>query len=55
MKFVEGDQDLRMWSQRSTMFDVAMFFSGIRGTGHCLYEEGFGPLRKVMKYEDKIC
>ena len=46
---------LRMWSQRNTTFDIVMFFSEIRGTDYCLYEKGFGPLLKAMKYEDEIC
>lgn len=27
----------------------------IRGRYHCLFREGFGPLRKVMEYEDQRC
>ena len=26
-----------------------------RGRYHCLFKQGFGPLRKVMEYEDQRC
>ena len=30
-------------------------FYETRGRYHCLFKEGFGPLRKVMEYEDQWC
>ena len=30
-------------------------FYEIRGRYHCLFKQGFGPLRKVMEYEDQRC
>eukprot|EP00249_Psilotum_nudum_P001957 c14736_g1_i1 orf=2-418(-) len=27
----------------------------IRGRYHCLFREGFGPLRRIMQYEDQRC
>ena len=30
-------------------------FYEIRGRYHCLFKQGFGPLRKVMEYEDQWC
>ena len=28
---------------------------GIRGRYHCLFKQGFGPLHKLMEYEDQRC
>ena len=30
-------------------------FCKIRGRYHCFYDEGFGPLCKVMEYADQLC
>ena len=30
-------------------------FYEIRGRYHCLFKQGFGPLSKVMEYEDQRC
>ena len=30
-------------------------FYEIRGRYHCLFKQGFGPIRKVIEYEDQRC
>ena len=36
------------------MFVIVQFHE-IRGRYHCLFKQGFGPLRKVIEYEDQQC
>ena len=41
---------IKEWNMKNTMF-----FYEIRGRYYCLFQQGFGPLCKVMKYEDQQC
>ena len=43
-----------MESEEHYVCHCSVFYQ-IRGRYHCRFKQGFGPLRKVMEYEDQRC
>ena len=56
-KYARIPLEERIWQLFHQEFaDLDKFsFYEIRGRYHCLFKESFGPLRKVMEYEDQWC
>ena len=44
-----------VWSRSGIQRTMFSIFYEIRGRYHCLFKQVFGPLHKVMEYEDQCC
>ena len=49
-KFFFANCVIGEWNMKNAMFSV---FYEVRARYHCLFKQGFGPLRKVLEYEDQ--